>query len=241
MKKLFRLIIILFLGGIGGVVLERTLVPWLANHEPFSRIPRLTIERVTVVNPKEEIIIDRAQALERAVGAVRPSLVRVERRDERGVTRAAASGVVFTGDGMIVTDAAIVTPAASAQGIFVVLRDHDSFAAEFIRRDTATGIAIFRGERSGLPVTDLVEDRDFVLGKSVFLLHAADGGEEGVLASVTPGVITGAVIDGVPETDIVLDRKAAGAPMFTIEGRLLGVVVGQTIVPVAVIRALIEE
>ena len=234
-KKIFFVLFVLVVGGIGGVVAERTLVPWLASREPFSRIPRLTVERVTVVQPKEEIIIDRSAGLERVVAAVRPGLVSVERRTLGGETLALVSGVAVTADGLVVTDEAVV----GSSGIFSVRRNGENFDAVFVARDSRAGLALFRADRGNFPVVPFVEERDLALGETLFVLSMDQAIREPRLQT---GYITGRVSRGIPETDLILDERTLGSPLYTFDGKLVGIA-GQnaTILPAGDIRALIER
>lgn len=237
-KKIMRLLIIAIIGGIGGLFLERTLVPWLASREPFSSIPRLTIERTTIVNPKEEFVIDYAQALEHSIVAVRPSLVRVERQDLKGRLLSHASGIVITSDGIIATSANV----ALGQGTFIVFHNNNKHNATLVLNDVDSGVAFFHVEASGLPVTSFAERRDAVLGKTIFLINAeAVEGETKILAKILTGLI---IKEGesIPETNIILDDTVLGAPVFTLEGKMIGIVnQNKKIVPVETIRSIVEK
>ncbi|MBI4134003.1 MAG: trypsin-like peptidase domain-containing protein [Candidatus Terrybacteria bacterium] len=242
-KLIFRIVAIVLLGGIGGVVLERTAIPWLAAHEPFSAIPGFAGNGVTVVNPKEEVIIDRADALERAAAMARRAIVLVERRDREGNVLAAASGVAVTADGLVATDAAFTRGAGS----FVVRRGGEVFPAALVTRNEESGVTLIRAETSGFPVLQFAESGDAPLGAMVFGLSAivattTDAGEE---ESVEPRFAAGFVVSegalkDTPQIDLSFAPQERGAPIFTTEGKLVGLWIEDRVASAAAIRALVE-
>jgi S1-C subfamily serine protease len=220
LRLLFRIGVVFVIGGMGGIVFERSVIPWLATHEPFSRIPRLTIERVTVLQPREEIIIDRAQALERAVAEVRDALVLVERRDRDGNVVATASGVAITSDGIVATAASMV----GTRGTFVIRRGNETFEASFLRRDEGGRVAILRSEMKNVTALPFAEEGDVRIGKAIFLLRAIEDPTRGVVPSVETGSIITDVTEKPLKTDLIVERDSLGAPLFTIEGKLIGII-----------------
>lgn len=237
MRKIVWFLFAVVCGGVFAVTAERTLIPFLASREPFSRIPRLTIERVTVVQPKEEIIIDHERLLERSVATARPTLVRVERRDVQGQVLDAMSGVTITADGIVTTGATII----GRSGTLHVLHNGDDFPAEFLRYDAEERIALLRFPASSLPVAAFAEPNQVALGASVFVLRAKQ--DEGRLVpELYTGVVTGEGKDDVLETDILITAAMVGAPLYTVEGKLVGIAgEDERFLSSAVLRAALEQ
>lgn len=243
MKLIFRIAAIMLLGGVGGVVLERTAIPWLAAREPFSTIPGLAGNGVTVVNPREEVIIDRADALERATAMARRAIVLVERRDREGDVLAAVSGVAVTADGLVATDAAFTRGAGS----FTVRKGREVFPAVLVTRNEESGAALIRAETSGFPVLQFAEPSDTPLGAMVFGLSAivattTDAGEEeSVEPRFAPGfVLSEGALEDTPQVDLPFSPQERGAPIFTTEGKLVGLWIEDRVASAAAIRALVE-
>lgn len=209
----------MILGGIGGVLFERTLVPWLAQREPFSRIDSLNIERTTIVNPTKETIINEAQALEAATRAAYPKLATIERLNASGEVLEAASGAVLTSDGVVVTTNEVL----GVSGPYRVHRERESHTATFIAEDTDLGIALFRADVSGWPVVRFGESSDLLLGKRLFLLAGSKVEDhEWLIAELREGAITKVEGEEGPEISEAMLSERIGAPVFTIEGRLFG-------------------
>lgn len=225
MKKIFKtlskVLFVLVLGGVGGILFERTLIPYLAQREPFSNIPSLTIERTTIVNPKQEIIINEAQALEVATRVVYPTLVLIERLSVAGEVVATASGAVLTADGVVVTSDALIT----ATGTYRIFREREAVPAIVVARDQSRGIALLKADLSGWPVVDFSGLKDLALGKRLFLLAGSKNpAYETVIAELQEGAITKVEGAGGPEISKALLGEHIGAPVFTIEGHLFGLV-----------------
>lgn len=233
-----KLLLVLIIGGIGGVLFERTLVPWLAQREPFSRIDSFNIERTTIVNPTEEIIINEAHALESASRAAYPKLVAVERVSSSGEVLDTASGVVLTSDGVVATTNEIL----GVSGSYRVHRERESHDAVFITENTDLGFALLRADTSGWPVVRFAETSDLLLGKQLFLLAGSKvETHESVVAELAEGAITKVEGEDGPEISESMLGEHPGAPVFTVDGRLFGLTSETSLVFAEDIRIFFDE
>ena len=182
-----------------------------------------------------QIIIDEAQALERAVGAAQSQLVAVERQNARGAVLDSASGLVWTSDGIVVTSTEVIAPG----GTYTVYREREQFDAELIASDETVGIALLRVNATRWPVAAPGEPRDRVLGKRIFVLSQEHQEDLGDLATtLTPGIVAQVLSDGTLAVDIPLEEMLPGSAVFTLEGRLLGILHEGEIVDVSEIEHL---
>jgi serine protease Do len=138
------------------------------------------------------------------------------------------SGFVLDGDGRIVTNAHVVSGVTAVQ---VTFADGPSIAAEVIGKDEETDLAV-------LAVSpDQVELRPLELGDSDAVRPGdrvlAVANPTGSQATAGTGRISGAgrtievpggyVIDGLFETDAVIEPASSGGPLMGSDGRVIGI------------------
>ena len=148
---------------------------------------------------------------------VRPSVVEV--RDGRG----AGSGVIWSPDGLIITNHHVV-PGERAR---VTLADSRSFAASVERRDAGRDLAALRVAAQALPAAPIGDSRGLRVGQIVL----AVGNPHGVPRAVSVGVISGA-----PEgsqghirwrnavaAEVELRPGNSGGPLLDAAGRVIAI------------------
>lgn len=159
-----------------------------------------------------------SNALAQTVAAASPSIVRVE-----GRRRLAASGIVWSADGLIVTAHHTVQ---KEEGLQVGLPDGQTVAATLVGRDPTTDLAVLRAEAKNLtPLTPAVDSMQ--VGHLVLAL-----GRPGQTVQATLGIISalgenwrtsaGGLIDQYVQTDVVMYPGFSGGPLVNAAGQLLG-------------------
>jgi S1-C subfamily serine protease len=135
----------------------------------------------------------------------------------------AASGIVWSADGLIVTAHHTVQ---KEEGLQVGLPDGQSVAATLVGRDPTTDLAVLRAEAKNLtpltPATDSMQ-----VGHLVLAL-----GRPGQTVQATLGIISalgenwrtsvGGLIDRYVQTDVVMYPGFSGGPLVNAAGQLLG-------------------
>jgi serine protease Do len=150
---------------------------------------------------------------------VLPSLVRVE-----AGRRGNGSGVVWTADGLIVTNAHV----ARGDTLTVTLRDGRRIAARLVARDDRLDLAALRVDLTDLPAAVL--DRSDALRPGELVLAyghpwgVADGATVGVVISVGPGIADIGLTDRRwIKASLHLRPGHSGGPMVDALGRLVGI------------------
>ena len=189
------------------------------------------------------ILQDLSAAMGAAVAAARESVVRVSNGPG-----GAGSGVVWSSEGLILTNAHVVhrrTPT-------VTLPDGRELPAAVTAHDPARDLALLTVKASGLRAMPLGNSEHLRPGTWIF----AVGHPWGVTNAVTAGIIIGVGAD-MPEmaagrrewlmVDLVLRPGNSGGPLVDAEGRMLGVntiMTGPEVggaVPVHVVRQFLGE
>ena len=140
-------LLIFLVGGMGGILLDRLVLPYLSTLSWFRHWPLLSSATPLVINRREEIHIDEGINHAEVLNRLRGSLVRVLVHDgEFGLPRTrllqVLAGVVVTSDGVL------VVPTGGAlrpeQALTVVFADQEVATARMEAFDSRTGLSLLR-------------------------------------------------------------------------------------------------
>jgi serine protease Do len=194
------------------------------------------------------IEISRNTAITRAVEKIEPAVVSVNVIKTRYVRRrlsfffgfydeipqnikSIGSGVIFSTEGYILTNAHVVEGATK---IKIILEDDRHFDAKLIGTDNIYDIAVLKIEGDNLPVANLGDSQDLIIGEWVI----AVGNPYGFLIkdskpSVSVGVISavkrdfaqdrnGKIYRRMIQTDAAINPGNSGGPLVNIYGEIIG-------------------
>jgi len=164
-----------------------------------------------------------SRAVVEAVDSVGPAVVKIDAKHGGG------SGVVFTPDGLVLTNQHVVDEASH---VSVVLPDGRSLRADLVGHDAGTDLAVVRIDTSSvgpLAWATLGDSRAVRVGQ----VAIAIGNPYGFHHSVTTGVVSalgrslrarsGRLIDDVIQTDASLNPGNSGGPLVTSRGEVIGI------------------
>lgn len=132
--------------------------------------------------------------------------------------RGAGSGVIWSSDGAIVTNAHV----ASAQHADVVLSDGRRFTGRLERRDAQRDLALLRIDAGGLPAAAVRDPADVRPGEVL----VAVGHPLGVPNAVSMGIAHASVGEGTRrfvQADLRLAPGNSGGPLADVHGRVVGI------------------
>jgi S1-C subfamily serine protease len=176
--------------------------------------------------PTEEEALDAySRAVTGVVEEVGPAVVSIARTSRRGPA-GAGSGVVFTPDGYVLTNAHV---AAGAHQLELGFTDGTTSPAHLVGVDHATDLAVVRAAK---PVA-----RHVVFGNSSTLrtgqLVVAIGNPLGFSSTVSAGVVSalgrtmrardGRAMEGIIQSDVALNPGNSGGPLVDSRARVVGI------------------
>lgn len=150
--------------------------------------------------------------------------------------RGTGSGIIFTPDGYIVTNAHVVQgarriqvvlprPAPDQEGSILQARG-DVVGAQLVGTDLETDLAVLKVSASGLPAAELADSDELRQGELVL----AFGSPLGLEQSVTLGIVSSVARQLTPEapmiyiqTDATINPGNSGGALVDASGRLVGV------------------
>jgi S1-C subfamily serine protease len=177
-----------------------------------------------IPQPDDSDLLDAySTAVIHAVETIGPAVVKIE------AGRGAGSGVLFTPDGLILTNSHVVD---GARALTAVMSDGRSMRADLVGQDADTDLAVVRIDASGgsaLPCATLGDSRAVRVGQ----VAIAIGNPYGFHHSVTAGVVSalgrslraksGRLMDDIIQTDASLNPGNSGGPLVTSRGDVMGI------------------
>ena len=172
--------------------------------------------------------IDALDAYSRVVVRVaetlRPAVVNL--RAGRGSSGGSGSGIIFTPDGYLLTNAHVV---GDNERVRVRTMDGRELQGRVVGSDPWTDLAIVHAEANSLAHAPLGDSNKLRVGQLVVAIGSPLGFESTVTAGVVSAVgrtlrtITGHMVDNVIQTDAALNPGNSGGPLVDAIGNVVGI------------------
>lgn len=176
-------------------------------------------------DPEEGEALDAfSRVVTRVAEELRPAVVHL--RVGRGNGMGSGSGVLFSDDGLLLTNHHVV---GRSKDVRVRLEDGRETTGKVIGNDPWTDLAVVQAEGPGLPVAPLGDSSKLKVGQLVLAIGSPLGFESTVTAGVVSAVgrtlrsISGHLVDNVIQTDAALNPGNSGGPLVDSRGRVIGI------------------
>jgi S1-C subfamily serine protease len=191
----------------------------------FSEVPEPPPPPPSTPLPSEGEALDAfSQVVVQVAEMIRPAVVNL--RSGRGRGEGSGSGVLFTPDGLLLTNHHVIQ--ASRQ-VRVRLSDGTELTGRVIGADPWSDLAVVQADASGLPYAALGDSARLRVGQLVMAIGSPLGFESTVTAGVISALgrslrsITGALVDDVIQTDAALNPGNSGGPLVDSKGQVIGI------------------
>src|SRR5947209_8738627 len=182
-------------------------------------------------SPIPDPAADEAEALDaysrvivRVAESLRPAVVNL--RAGKGRNAGSGSGVLFTPDGFLLTNAHVVRGYSRPR---IRLQDGREVEGRVIGTDPWTDLAVVQAEAQALPFAELGDSSKLRVGQLVVAIGSPFGFESTVTAGVVSALgrtlrtLTGHLVDNVIQTDAALNPGNSGGPLVDSRGRVIGI------------------
>ncbi|HEX9604853.1 MAG TPA: trypsin-like peptidase domain-containing protein [Myxococcales bacterium] len=189
--------------------------------------PQDPVPAVPATVSEEEALDAYSRAVVSVVEKVGPAVVAVSVKSRRRFRpEGGGSGVLFTPDGYLLTNAHVVR---GAREVTVALSDGSSHAANVVGSDPATDLAVAQIDGARLPAAELGKSASLRVGQLV----VAIGNPLGFSFTVSAGVVSalgrslraqdGRLMDAIIQSDVALNPGNSGGPLVDSRGRVVGI------------------
>ena len=246
-KKLTIVVAILIIGGFGGIIADRYLFPYLSTTDFFKKHDFLkrASDDVTVINKTEQVFVKEDTSIATVSNQAASSVVSiisypindtktVVKKVSIGPTVKYGTGLIVTSDGLIITytDAII----AGNSQYKVVTGDGNSYDATISATDAYSNLVFLKISASNLAVASFGNSGDIKSGEKIIAIGNGAAGSQleyasGLISDFASGynlagqaVSSSEKLEGVFESDMVLDSDYIGGPIVDYAGQVVGIV-----------------
>lgn len=214
MKSSLKIVIIsIIFGGLSGIILDRLLLPYLANFDALKKYEFLkrTVENTTVINNTEKVVVRDEENIFEILNKINPAVVTIV--NTQGVTL--GSGVILTSDGVILTHSSTVEGFAPQD---FLVSFSDASQATPVKVKQANQFTLIKVEKNNLSVVNAVNTMRS--GEKIVIFGRGTNEEKEIVSS---GIINYLYSkENMIYTDAKNYPALFGAGIFNAKGEIIG-------------------
>ena len=138
------------------------------------------------------------------------------------------SGVIFSDDGYIVTNAHVLEGLTDENTIKVKIYSGETYPASLIGYDSRTDLAVIKIDVENLPYASFVDSSKLMLGADVIAIGNPLGlgvsCSNGIISALEKEIYINGVYMTVMQTNAAINSGNSGGGLFDIDGNLVGIV-----------------
>ena len=224
LKNIIKILAFFIIGMIGGIFADQIIWPYFIER-PFFLEYGLDKRPIHLTETKE-IIIQENIAMENMIEEVKQTVVGIRTKNKLGKILE-GSGLIITSDGYMITLAELV-PDDVTVSFFSPYYSLNKIDAKILKRDIKNNLALIKIEKSDLNVSAFVNLEKLKLGRTIFLIGTIFEQKKvrGSILITTNNFVNQGIISylnkDIIKTNIYEQNSILGAPLFDIEGSVLG-------------------
>lgn len=247
-KKTLIIILIMIIGGLGGIIMDRYIFPYLSSTNFFSKYAffKKTNENTTFINKTEQIYIKEDDSIIKLGGQISSSIVSVlsypdpvnQKNLSTKIKEAEMSkgtGTIITSDGLIMVHASLIT---TQPGVLykVVMQNGNSFDADLLGIDSYSQLAFLKINASNLPSISFSDSNEARSGQKIIALGSGYQGQfyrysAGILSFINnlrntsdQNLLSSEKMQGIFELDLNINDDYVGGPIVDYAGQVVGII-----------------
>ena len=168
---------------------------------------------------------DEQLTIQQVYERVNPSTVTVVTELLEGGA-AVGTGVIFTADGYVVTNAHVI---AGGKSCFIALSTGAQYEAKLVGYDLEKDLAVIKVEAQGLPAAEFGDSDALTVGDTVYAIGNPLGVElrgtltDGIVSAINRDVDVDGVMMTMIQTTAALNSGNSGGPLINCYGQVIGI------------------
>ncbi len=216
-KRIAKALFIVLLGIIGGIFGAQIIWPLFVERPLF---PQFNLEQApTYVNQINQITVQENTALLQSVDKVKRSIISIRATTPAGAI-IKSSAFVLTSDGL-----AIALNDSLPQGSdFSFIFDGEKLNYQILKRNPKNNLVLIKLDKNGLSTESFLDAGQIKTGQRIFAVGLRISIQENAFSSsllVNEGIVRNIGYSSI-ETSMIDNSELRGAPVFDIEGNVVG-------------------
>lgn len=222
MKKIFYLILVLFIAFIGGFAGVKQSYK---ENQKVTKVTTTTAPEVKYTTKEKSNIKEAIKKALPTVVEIRAETVSVDFFNQKSKGTSLGSGVIISADGNIITNNHVIR---GANRVIVKTSDSKEHEAHLIGTDAKTDLAVIKIDIKNSPFSQLADSDKTEMGDDALVIGNPLGegisASNGIISALNKEVTVGGETMHLLQTNAAVNQGNSGGGLFNINGDLVGIV-----------------